>query len=369
MLYAHQRMDLQSYTDIFNLLAQLGLLVVFLMQGCGIYSFIYANAATLLIGPAFLFWNCHRLGFLPPAGKWGRASWKMFKGIFNYGKDVFLFNLGAQLQMASQTIVVSRFLGLEQAALWSVGTKVFNLMVPVICRPNGAALPGMYEMLTRSEIDQLKSRFRGMVLLTASLGAYLSVSFALCNHLFIEIWTSGKIIWLPINDILLGFWLFIISLTTTHCCFVTVTKQIGNMRYILFIEGCSFIGLVSMFGYRWGITGMIATSIFCTLIFSYQYSLRRSRDFFSCSLTELAVCWVVPSLKLAMVFTTIAVAVSFLDAGLPTIWRLVIHVVVAVVAGGTLFIRIGFPTEMIREAALRLPRSAGRLLQLVVLKI
>jgi O-antigen/teichoic acid export membrane protein len=274
-------------------------------------------------------------------------------------------NLGAQLQMASQTIVVSRSLGLDQAALWAVGTKMFNLMMPLMSRPNGAALPGMFEMLARGEADRLKSRFKGVVLLTASFGAFLGVSFAFCNHLFVACWTSGKIIWPPLDDVFLGFWLFVLSMQTTHCCFVTVTKEIGAMRYVLFLEGCSFIGLALLLGCRWGITGMIVTSIVCTLAFSYQYSLRRSQRFFHCSLKEISVEWFIPSLKLAFVFAAIATAVSFLDTGLPALWRLAIHVLVALAVGGILFLRLGFPVEMIREAALQLPRPAAKLLQFV----
>jgi O-antigen/teichoic acid export membrane protein len=365
MLYAHQRMDLQSYTEIFILVSQLGLLLLFLSRGCGIYSFIYANASTLLAGPIFLLWNCRRLRFLPKAGEWGQASWNTFKEVFNYGKDVFLMNIGAQLQMASQTIVVSRAIGLEAAATWSVGTKMFNLMLPLMTRPNGAALPGMYEMLVRGESECLKKRFRNLVLLTASMGAFLSVSFAFCNHLFIDVWMSGKIVWSPVNDVLLGIWLLILSMQTTHCCFVTVTKQIGAMRYILFMEGCCFILLASTCGYRWGIAGMVTTSIFCTLAFSYQYSLRRSQKYFQCRLSELALCWVYPSLKLSTVFSIIAIVVSFFDQSVPVFLRLLIHGMVAGLAGGVLFLRLGFPVEMINEMTARLPRPAARLLQLL----
>jgi O-antigen/teichoic acid export membrane protein len=364
MLYAHQRMDIQSYSDMFNLVAQLGLLLLFLIKNCGIYSFIYANAATLLIGPTFLFWNCRRLGFLPQAQEWGRASWTIFKQVFNYGKDMFLFNLGAQLQMASQTIVISRAMGFEQAAVWSVGSKMFNLVVPLMSRPNGAAMPGMYEMLVRGEHARLKMRFKNVVMLTASLGAFLAVSFALCNSLFVEVWTVGKINWAPINDILLGIWLFVLSMQTAHCTFVNVTKQIGGMRYILFLEGLCFFTVTMLFSGHWGIPGMVTTSILCTLLFSYQYSLWRSRDFFHCSLVEVAVQWVAPSLKLLAVFASIATGISFLDQGLPTVWRLVIHGASAGLIGGILFLRFGLSAEMVREAILRLPRPAVMMLRL-----
>jgi O-antigen/teichoic acid export membrane protein len=365
MLYAHQRMDVQACNDMLNLLGSLGLLVLFLTRGGGISAFIYANAIMAVCSPFFLFWNCRRLGFLPRAGEWGRISRQIFREALNYGTSVFFFNLGSQMLMASQTIVVSRALGFESAAVWSIGSKMFNLAVPLVCRPNGAALPGLYEMQARGELERLKKRFQSVVLLTASLGAFLGVSLALCNSLFVTVWTAGKINWLPLNDVLLGIWLLVISLTTTHLCFVNVTKQIGGMRYILFAEGCTFIVLASWIGCRWGTSGMILTSILCCLAFSYQYSLRRSCGFFQCRWRELALDWVRPCLNLAAVYSGLAIIVWFATNGLPVTWRLAIHGVVAGVIGGALFLRLGFPREMLREASGRLPSSMIWLAQFI----
>jgi O-antigen/teichoic acid export membrane protein len=365
MLYAHQRMDIPAYSEIFNLLASLGLLVFFLMEGCGIYSFVYASAFTVLVGPVFLFWNCRRLGFLPRKGEWGQVSWRIFNEVFSFGKDVFLFNLGQQLTTASQIIIVSRMLGLEAAAAWAVGTKVFNLFIPLMCRPYGAALPGLYEMHARGETDRLKSRFKGVVLLTASLGAFLGISFALCNSLFVNVWTGDKIVWLPWNDVLLGLWLFITSLQTTHINIVNVTKQYGGARYIYFLEGCCFVVLSIFLGCRWQASGIIATSAICTLCFSYQYGIRVSCRYFHCRLKELAFDWVRPSLKLALVFGVFAVATWLATTGLSVVWRLAVHAFMAGTVGGLLFLRLGFPAEMIREAVARLPHPAARLLKVL----
>ncbi len=94
MLNAHQRMDVVSWQGMFNLVASLGLLWLFLLKGCGIYSFVYASAITTVVAPGYLFWHCRRLGFLPRAGEWGKASWHQFKEVFLYGKNVFLMNIG-----------------------------------------------------------------------------------------------------------------------------------------------------------------------------------------------------------------------------------------------------------------------------------
>jgi O-antigen/teichoic acid export membrane protein len=366
MLYAHQRMDIMIWQGMLTLLASLGLLVLFLFKGCGIYSFVYANAITAALAPVYLLWNCWRLGFLPQAREWGKISWESFKEVFLFGKDVFLMNLGAQLIVASQTIIVSRSLGLEAAATWAVGTKIFTLMRQLVFQPYSAATPGLYEMLAQNKAERLRHRFQNLVVLTASLGVLVGVTFALCNSLFVRVWTGGKIIWLPLDDVLLGLWIFFASLQTTHCNFVTVTKQIGGMRYLYFVEGCCFVAISLLVGYRWGLSGIIVCSLLCLMLFSYQFGLRRSRRYFQVPFRELALDWVRPSLILAAVLVPLALVTWFANTGLPALWRLAIHAAAAVLAGGFLFLRIGLPTEVVREAGARLPRPAARVLAMLV---
>jgi O-antigen/teichoic acid export membrane protein len=366
MLYAHQRMDIPTYNDMFNLLGSLGMLLVFLTRGCGIFSFVYASTAMALVGPCYLFWNCRRLGFLPQPGEWGKASWTVFKEVFGYGKNVFLMNLGAQLVTASQVIIVSRALGLEAAAAWAVGTKIFNLCMPLMCRPYGAALPGLFEMLARGETDRLRSRFKGMVILTGSLGVFLGVSLGLCNSLFVSVWTNHRISWSPENDLLLGLWLFVSSLQTTHLNFVAVTKQFGGARYIYFLEGCCFVLLASLAGRQAGFSGILAASTVCTVMFSYQYGIRLSGRYFKCAWREIAFEWVRPCLKFAAFFVPFAVMVWFSTAHLPALWRLAVHAVAAGVIGGFLFLRIGFPAEIIQELRKGLPQPLAKVLGILI---
>ena len=360
MLSAYQRLDVCSAGESISACTSLGLLVLFLLKGCGIYSFVYAATVTAVVSPAWLLWNCWRLDFLPRTGEWGHATWKMFIEVFNYGKDVFLFSLGGQLIISSQTIIVSRFLGLDMAAAWSVGTKMFNLCMPLVLRPMYVSLSALSEMVVREEVDRLRSRFKGLVVLIGSLGIFLGVSYVLCNSLFVGIWTHGRIMWPALNDLLLAVWLVLISMQTVHCNFVFVIKQIGGARYILFAEGITFVALAALVGSHWGLPGIIATSVVCTTVFSWQYSVRRSRNYFHCGWWEVATGWVRPCLKLALVYGGVAAMVWLATSGLPPLVRLCLHAFVAATIGGILFLRLGFPPEMIREIAGRLPQPVAK---------
>jgi O-antigen/teichoic acid export membrane protein len=354
-LEAHQRMDVLAYYTMFSLVSQLGLLILFLIKGCGIYSFIYANIISTLISPAYLVWNCRRLGVMPKAGEWGVLSWKKFREVFSFGADVFLFNLGGQLIMSSQTIIVTRCLGLDAAAVWSVGTKVFNLCVPLVMRPLYMSMPALAEMIVRGEQARLRSRFDGLVVLTGSIGVFMGISYALCNSLFVGIWTHNRIDWMSLNDVLLAAWLILISFQTVHCNFTFIVKQIGGMRYILFLEGCAFILLAGLTGSYSGMAGIIICSIICNAAFSFQYGVRRSVHYFQYKFWEALLRWLRPSLTFAVVYGLAASAIWVAGAGLPALARLSLNAVAALAVGGPLFVMLGCPAEIILEILDRLP--------------
>ena len=356
MLSAHQRMDVQAWQSMAGMILLLGFLVFFLATGHGIFSFIYANAINAVISPVYYFWICRWLGFMPTGSEWGKLSWKRFNEIFLYGKDVFLMNVGINLIAASQTIVVSRALGLETAATWTVGTRVFTLVRQVMYQPTGSSLPGLSEMLARKEAERLKDRFRNLVGLTASLGVFLGVVYALCNSLFVGIWTAGKISWSPLNDVLLALWLFVASIQTTHGSFVFVNKQIGLLPFIFMAEGCTYIAAALFGGYRWGIPGIIICSVVCLSAFSCFFSLRNSRRFFRVTYSTLLLDWLRPALKLAALLIPLAIALWLVTSGCPAIWRLIIHGMGAGLCGGLLFLRFGVPRQVLGDAMAHVPK-------------
>ena len=183
------------------------------------------------------------------------------------------------------------------------------------------------------------------MVLTCSLGVFLGVSYALCNSPFVSIWTHGKVNWSSRYDLFLGFWVILSSMQTTHGNFVSVTKQIGGMRYIYFAEGICFflVGLLTT-AYI-GMLGVIISSLVCTLLFSYQYSIRRSSTYFQREFRDVAVLWVLPSLKYAAAYIPFAIVCWFTTKQLTSFLRFELNVIMAVIIGGVLLFKIGFTYE------------------------
>ena len=143
LLYAWQRLDVTNYSGIAQFAVGFIVLWLCFRLGFGIYSLLLGTAASWICGVCLTFLACTKLGFWPRAGEWGRASKEQFRELFNYGAELFLITIGVQIITSSQTILVSRELGMEAAAVWAVMTKMYTLVTQVVWKIVANAMPAL----------------------------------------------------------------------------------------------------------------------------------------------------------------------------------------------------------------------------------
>lgn len=356
IFYAHQMEYVSSLAAGITLGSSLALLAIFFAFDCGPYSLSFASLAGLVATPLVLFIFAKKKGVLNGISLFSKGSWLVFREIFSYGKDVFYMGLGHHLILTSQTVIVSRSLGLEAAAVWAVGTKMFNLVLPLTWRPYGAAIPGMSEMLVQGEKGRLQRRLADMISLTFALAVFFSGFLTLCNSPFVQRWTGAKIHWAEVNNFFLSLWLLVLALQTTHCNFVSVTKKIGALKFLYFFEGAVFI-LVSLWLVpRFGFPGLILASVGCTLLFSYQYSLRNTGRFFGLPTATMGWQPILPGLRYLLAYGLSSVFFSSLVSSCSDEAKLLVSAAWAIIFGGGLFWALGIPKEIRRELWQKLDR-------------
>lgn len=362
VLAAHQRIDLVNYSQIGLFFISYAVLWYAFAHGVGVFSLIWASVVTWVGVVVSNFIACLALNILPSRGGWGSASWSKFRDLFIYGKDVFWIALGVQMINASQTIVVTRVLGLDSAAVWSVCTRTYTVANQLVWRPFDSSSAMLSEMIARNEKGQLLHRFKGLVILTTSLGVLAAVMFALCNQPFMTLWTHGKIGWGRENDILLAIWLIVLALVHCHCGLPMLTKQIDFMRYIYFIEGAVFLVAGSYAASRVGFAGLLATSILATVLFTLSYGIWRTMREFALSLKEVLLRWLAPSARLLVLLSILAVFLFWLTRNLSAQTQLALYVPIVGAIGAFFLIRVGVAPELREEFRKRAPNRLSALL-------
>jgi O-antigen/teichoic acid export membrane protein len=362
ILYASQRMDVSNYSGMIQLVAGFVTLWMGFHAGFGVFSLLAGAAASWVCGTLINATACQRLGLMPRAEEWGRISREQFRELFHYGTNVFLISIGTQLIISSQTVLVSRQLGLEAAALWAVMTKTFTLVSQIVFRSISNAMPAFAEMQVRGEWERLWHRYRALFITTNVFAGLCAVLFAACNSPFVTLWTQGKFSWPPLNNVLLAIWLV---LSTQQCChnsLVICLKEIKSLKYILFLEGIVFVAAGLWLLPRFGLTGMLFCSIFATLFFTWTIGAWRLARLSGLGWKPFLWEWQVPLLRVLMVMVPSWLTVAWLLRDQSPWFRFIITGGVLALAGIWTSLRFALPVNIVSELAGKLPSPLGRFL-------
>jgi O-antigen/teichoic acid export membrane protein len=349
VLQAHQRYDAGNYAQVGGFAA--GLLTLWIGLECklGLYSMLLSTAASYAFINVCYFVVAWRTKLLPGAGRWGKADWQTFRGIFSYANDIFLLSVGQVLIGISQAPVITWTLGLKAVAVWSTMTKTFMLAQQLIGRVFDFSSGAFAEMMVRQERDRLRARFRDVTLLTASSGVGLCLAVALCNHSFVQLWMKGRFSWPVENDLLMALFVVIATTTRCHVGLAGLTKDIRAMKYVYFAEGALFVILSALLSARFGLTGVILSGIVTNLLCSGWYGLQRTVSYFGSSPGEILFGWMNRPLRLLGALLVVAVAVWFATQKLPPLATLPLNAAFIGIVGVLCFWYIGLPDELRNE--------------------
>ncbi len=356
LLYAWQRIDISNYAQIAQLVIGFAVLWIGFYFGLGVFSLLAGFMAGWLVNTALCFLACHRLGIWPKAGEWGRASREQFRELFSYGADLFLITIGTQLIISSQTVLVSRQLGLEAAALWSVMTKAFTVVSQLVFRIIGNAMPAFAEMYVRNERDRLWSRYRSMFVIMSVLSGVCGVLFAACNGPFVSVWMHGQFSWPAIDNVLLAAWLIVSIQQCCHNSLIMCLKEIRGLQYVFLLEGVLFVGVAIVILPSTGMTGMLVCSLVATTLFTWLCGVWRVAGLSGKGWKPLVWDWQRPLFGVLGVMVPCWLAIEWTLRGAPDWLRLVINGGLLTAIGIWVSLRFALPSELTVEIVGKLPR-------------
>jgi O-antigen/teichoic acid export membrane protein len=350
LLAAHQRMDICNYAQAGSIILNFVLLWIGLASGFKLYSFVIAQGAATLLTAVWTVAAAFRMKLTPLAGGWGKVSLSLFRKLFGFGAEIFLIALGTQFITSSQSLLVTRLLGLDAASFWAVMTKTFTLVCQLCWRIIGPAQPALSEMLVRNEVERLWKRYRELFQLVLLLSTYFGILIAVSNTPFVHLWTRGKIDWPRVNDALVGFWLVLLTIVCCHSSLVMNTKAVRFLKYIYFVEGVVFILSSLVVIPRAGFTGMLLCSIASTLLFTVSYGVWRIALLAGVSPWTVGLGWMKPVGQLAIVMVPVAAILAFLSRSQTDLFKLVTCALPVAIIGAVALLRL-LPQKVIETLA------------------
>ena len=357
VLYANKRLDLIHAFNGGNILLSLAILAFTLTSGGGLRGLAFLFVVQTLIGILLPIAASHRLRLLPEKGCWGTASKERFRELFVYGKNIFLVNIGNQVVEASQLIIVTRTMGLSEAAVWSVSTKLFSLVYQLVTKLEGTAIVFFAEMMVRGERRKLATRFRHIYQLTAGLAVVALAFMIAVNKAFVSVWAEPSLAWsLPLS-VLAAAIVFLNSLTRCGGDLIVHTKSIAAFRYVFFVEAIVFVGLALALSTKFGFYGILGASLVCLVAFRATYTTWRMARYFELPAIMFWWDWLKRSLLSALILLPFAWSSGWIGSGIssPKVQLIIAAVWIGIPAAVT-FSLIVFPSDVKEELAHRWPQ-------------
>jgi len=153
-----------------------------------------------------------------------------------------------------------------------------------------------------------------------------------------------------------------------HNCFVLLTKQIGFMRYLYFVEGLFFVTVALLVAKGGGLPAIIGCSVVCSTVFSGAYGSWRVSRYFGFALREVCFDWLAPLGRVLALLVPLAAATWWGCQGITLpIVRLPVMALLSGPLGFCIFLRYGLPSGFQREMIQRAPGRLGPVLRRVLL--
>ena len=353
-LWCHQRSDVINVSNTLVFAVNFAVLWLGFHFGMGLYSMLLSNAAGVLCNTLTTWIASARLRLYPDRHCWGVVSSNVFWEVFHYARNLFFITIGTQLLTASQVIIVTRTLGLDAAAVWSIATKAFTLAQQVVHRICDYSIPALVEMFVRREITRLQKRFRQLVLLSASLSVLVGATVAVCNGSFLAVWTRGRISWGVHNDTLMAVFLVVYATVRCYTSLMDVTKNVRVLGYVSLLEGILFFVGATFLGSKTGFSGIIALAIVVDVALSGAYGLIQTVRYFKISVRLVLFDWLRPALQMAAAYVPACILIWWLTSGLSSLPRLIVCGCSTATTGALLLYLFGVTPEIRNELITRI---------------
>ena len=264
--------------------------------------------------------------------------------------------IGGLLCTGSQIILVTKLLGLEAAATFSVATKAFAMAQQLLGRVLESSAPGLTEMFVQGDRLRFIQRFYQTVVLVAAFALIAATAIILSNRLFVNIWTNGKVSWDLEGDIWLGVLLLASMATRALQGAFGMSGDLSKIRFLPLMEGSVFVILALLLGHRFHWTGIFASALLSHLVVSLAPTLWKVQSSFpSANFGGRLVIYI----PLTVVWFLISSAVSMIEVPQKSLWATAAVVVGCILASAFWALFLILSTEdrtYVKESAARLLR-------------
>jgi len=289
LLFAAQRYEINNIVSSLSMLLSLVLIWCGLRYGIGLWALPLASLFQQVCSSFATFFMVRKLDLVPATWRQERTTWKGVTDLLMEAFDYFSWSGFSMAGSAAQSVFLSRFLGLEVVAVWSVGSKLASFAYMLFSNLLNSAFMGLSELFEKGAPQNCLRSFLDLFIPSLSCLTIFAGCAVLFNDLFILLWTHGQIAFAPSCTWAIFSWLIFAGTLRALACFSNIWQNRKTMRIGPAVEFASlvlFLGLsLSAPCLKWFAFALMASQI-PPILLSYGPSFLLVRKFFNVRLSN-----------------------------------------------------------------------------------
>ena len=196
-----------------------------------------------------IFFSCRR-HFLIPSG-WTKSTitFSDFRSLLHGSLFFFVSPFCSSASGLCQATFLTRVLGVESIAIWSVGSKIANLLVLLFSKVFESAFSGMAEIKESINLKDMARVYLRLFSFSMSFVFIIAFFLLLLNGPFIKLWTSDKLIWPPTGTLFISIWLIISVFSKSLFTYVSLVPFRKLQISGPLVELMSFCAALALFSF------------------------------------------------------------------------------------------------------------------------
>jgi O-antigen/teichoic acid export membrane protein len=271
IFFAHQRQFLANTILFIMSLANFVSVVAFVSMGYSLWSFVYAQAIALGINVILnVYYFRKYYSYVKFDSKY--YDYRLIKEVFSYGIAMFVITLATQLIFHTDRILVGSLVSLVAVSVYSITTRIPELVTMLLWRITDNAFPGIVESIKTDKASFLRIH-NELMNVTMALSTVCFWVILLFSYPFIKLWV-GEEFYAGTLILILMTYLYLIQHTFIHVTSMClsaagVVKQISR---IYITEAILNIILSVILVKQFGMLGVVYGTILAGLLTSVWFT-------------------------------------------------------------------------------------------------
>jgi hypothetical protein len=224
-----------------------------------------------------IFCSCRRHNLIPSGWTKSLVIFSDFESLLHGSLFFFVSPFCSTVSGLCQAAFMTRILGVESIAIWSVGSKIANLLVLLFSKVFESAFSGMAEIKESSNLSDMSRVYLRLFLISMSFVFIIAFFLLWSNGPFIRLWTSDKLIWPPAGTLFISIWLIISVFAKSLFTYVSLVPfrrlQISG-PFLELLTFCIALALYSFYPILSFFPIVLSTPLIITSFYFYLPQLR-----------------------------------------------------------------------------------------------